>query len=34
MDILLTIVEKSSAIIANSKVILSKIAPLVLKTVE
>jgi hypothetical protein len=34
MDILLTIVEISSAIIANSKVILSKIAPPVLKTVE
>jgi hypothetical protein len=34
MDTLLTIVEKSSAIIANNKVILSKSAPLVLKIVE
>jgi len=34
MDTLLTIVEKSSAIIANSKAILSKSVPLVLKIVE
>jgi hypothetical protein len=34
MDTLLTIVEKSSAIIANNKVILSKSAPLVLQIVE
>jgi hypothetical protein len=31
---LLTIVERSSAIIANNKAILSKSVPLVLKTIE